>query len=197
MCCSGTSPWGSRSCFHQHISAWLHSEKQTKIKEWSTNQKTSVQLHWNPALVSRTLCSRRAQQSKEDWRKAASMMNVLEQFPCKEGLSKLMLFSLEIRHAGGSSSLGNSLPKDAINAKVYLNSRADWTSICKADPLESRTLKNNNKLRKSAELKTAENRNTFWGFYKAQEGFLITIKLWKIAVRQTQCSLLMKSLLLF
>lgn len=120
MCCSGTSSWGFHSCFHQHISAWLHSEKQTKRKEWSTNQKTSVQLRWNPALVSRTLCSTRAQQSKQDWRKAASMMNVLEQFPCKEGLSKLVLLSLEIRHAGGSSSLGNSLPKDAISAKSLL-----------------------------------------------------------------------------
>lgn len=120
MCCSGTSPWGSHSCFHQHISAWLHSKKQTKIKEWSTNQKTSVQLHWNPALVSRTHCSTRAQQSKQDWRKAACMMNVLEQFSCKEGLNKLVLFSLEIRHAGGSSRLGNSLPKDAINAKSLL-----------------------------------------------------------------------------
>lgn len=35
-----------------------------------------------------------------------------------------------------------------------------------------------------------ENGNTVSGFYKAQKGFLITIKLGKIAVRQTQCFLL-------
>lgn len=48
------------------------------------------------------------------------MMNVLEQFPQKEGLSKLVLLSLEIRRAGGSSSLGSSLPKDAVNIKSFL-----------------------------------------------------------------------------
>lgn len=48
------------------------------------------------------------------------MMNALEQFPCKEGLNKLVLLSLEIGHFGGGSSLGNSLPKDAVNAKSLL-----------------------------------------------------------------------------
>lgn len=48
------------------------------------------------------------------------MMNVLEQFLCKEELDKLVLLSLEIRHFGGGSSLGNSLPKDAVNAKSLL-----------------------------------------------------------------------------
>lgn len=51
-------------------------------------------------------------------------------------------------------------------------------------------MKNNNRLRKSPELKTVENRNTVSGFYKVQKGFLITVKLGKIAVRQTQCFLL-------
>lgn len=48
------------------------------------------------------------------------MMNVLEQFPCKEGPNKLALLNLETGHFGGSSSLGNSLPKDAVNAKSLL-----------------------------------------------------------------------------
>lgn len=48
------------------------------------------------------------------------MMNALEQFPCKEGLNKLVLLSLEIGRFGGGSSLGNSLPKDVVNAKSLL-----------------------------------------------------------------------------
>lgn len=48
------------------------------------------------------------------------MRNVLEQFPHKEGLSKLALLGLEIKRAGGSSSLGNSLPKDAVNERSLL-----------------------------------------------------------------------------
>lgn len=36
MCCSGTSPWSHHSCFHQHISAWLHSEKQSKPENISS-----------------------------------------------------------------------------------------------------------------------------------------------------------------
>lgn len=66
---------------------------------------------------------------------------------------------------------------------IYLNSKADWTSICKTDPLGIPTLKNNKRLRKSPELKIVENRDTVSGFYKAQKSFLITIKLGKIAVR--------------
>lgn len=48
------------------------------------------------------------------------MVNVLEQFPCEDGLNKLVGLSLEIGHFGGGGSLGNSLPKDAVNAKNFL-----------------------------------------------------------------------------
>lgn len=51
-------------------------------------------------------------------------------------------------------------------------------------------MKNNNRPRKSPEAKIVEKRNRVSGFYKAQKGFLITIKLGKIAVRQIQCFLL-------
>lgn len=50
----------------------------------------------------------------------ASMMNVLEQFLCKEGLNKLVLLSLEIRHFGGGLQAGELLAKDAVNAKSLL-----------------------------------------------------------------------------
>lgn len=101
-----------------------------------------------------------------------------------------MLLSLETGHIGGGS-LGNSLPKDAVNAKISLNSRADGTNICKTDPLRITTSKNNNRIKKSPEMKILENRNTVSGFYKAHKGFLITEKLGRTAVRQTQCFLLL------
>lgn len=45
------------------------------------------------------------------------MMHVLEQFPCKEGLNKLVLLNLEIRHFEGGNTPGMSLPKNTVSAK--------------------------------------------------------------------------------
>lgn len=49
----------------------------------------------------------------------ASMMNVLEQFLCKEGLNKLVLLSPEIRHFGGGLQAGELLAKGCCKCKKF------------------------------------------------------------------------------
>lgn len=87
----------------------------------------SVQLHLKYSRrVQDPQLSARVQQNKRDYRKAASMMNVLEQFPREDELNKPVPLSLEIGRSGGGSSLGNSSPKDAVNTKNLLEFESKW-----------------------------------------------------------------------